>query len=99
MPRNLLLISSSVVYGSGYLDHAADEIQSLLGAAGARRVLFVPYALFDRDAYALRARDRFRALGFALDSIHDAPDPKGAVRRAEALFIGGGNTFRLLAQL
>jgi len=97
--RHLLLISSSVVYGGGYLDHAADEIQSLLGAAGVRTVLFVPYALFDRNAYALRARDRFRALGFALDSIHDVPNPKAAVLGAEALFIGGGNTFRLLAML
>jgi len=99
MARRLLLISSSVVYGSGYLDHAAEEIRSLLGTAGARTVLFVPYALFDRDAYAVRARDRFEALGFALESIHDASDAEAAVRRAEALFIGGGNTFRLLAHL
>jgi dipeptidase E len=99
MTRNLLLISSSVVHGSGYLDHAAGEIQSLLASASARRVLFVPYALFDRKAYALRARDRFRALGFDLDSIDDASDPEAAVRRAKAIFIGGGNTFRLLAHL
>jgi dipeptidase E len=99
MARHLLLISSSVVYGSGYLDHAAGEIQSLLASAGARRVLFVPYALFDHKAYALRARDRFRALGFDLDSIHETPDPTAAVQRAEAIFIGGGNTFRLLALL
>jgi len=99
MARRLLLISSSVVYGSGYLDQAAGEIQALLASAGARRVLFVPYALFDRKAYALRARDRFRALGFDLDSIDAAADPEAAVRRAEAMFIGGGNTFRLLALL
>jgi dipeptidase E len=97
--RNLLLISSSVVYGGGYLDHSAEEILSLLGAAGVRTVLFVPYALFDRKGYALRARDRFRALGFRLDSVDDAPDPAAAVLRAEALFVGGGNTFRLLAAL
>jgi dipeptidase E len=35
-------------------------------------------------------------MGFALDSIHAANDPKQAIQRAEAMFIGGGNTFRLL---
>ena len=95
----VLLISSSVVYGSGYLDHAAEEIRSLLAAAGVRTVLFVPYALHDRQAYTLRARDRFRVLGFTLESIADAPDPASAIERAEALFVGGGNTFRLLACL
>jgi dipeptidase E len=64
-----------------------------------RTILFVPYALYDRPAYALRARDRFRTLGFAVESIANAPDPRSAIERAEALFVGGGNTFRLLACL
>jgi dipeptidase E len=64
------------------------------------RVLFVPYALFDRDAYAAKARARFEAMGYGLDSVHDFPGgPVRAVERAEALFIGGGNTFRLLDAL
>jgi dipeptidase E len=65
-----------------------------------KRVLFVPYALFDRDAYAAKARGRFEAMGYGLDSVHDlAGGPARAVDRAEALFIGGGNTFRLLDAL
>jgi len=92
----LLLISNSTVYGSGYLDHCAGAIAAFLRPSVAR-VLFVPYALFDRDAYAEKARARFAKMGFALDSIHDAPGgPVRAVEEAEALFIGGGNTFRLL---
>jgi dipeptidase E len=95
----LLLISSSLVHGSGYLDHAADEILAILTAAGTRRVLFVPYALHDRRAYVLTARARFEALGFGLESIDEGRDPVDAVLRAQALFVGGGNTFRLLALL
>jgi dipeptidase E len=95
----LLLISNSTLHGSGYLDHCADAIVSFLGPS-VRRVLFVPYALFDRDQYAAKARTRFEAMGYGLDSVHDfAGGPVQAVNGAEALFIGGGNTFRLLDAL
>jgi dipeptidase E len=95
----LLLVSNSTVHGSGYLDHCAGAISSFLGPS-VKRVLFVPYALFDRDAYAAKARARFEAMGYGLDSAHDVPGgPARAVELAEALFIGGGNTFRLLDAL
>jgi dipeptidase E len=99
----LLLLSSSAVYGSGYLDHCAGAIATILAASVSQavsRVLFVPYAVADREAYAAHARARFEAMGFALDSIHNARDgPAIAVEKAEALFIGGGNSFRLLDAL
>jgi dipeptidase E len=92
--KRLLLISNSTLYGSGYLDHAEQELRDALGSS--KRVLFVPFALHDRDAYAAQARKRFEAMGYALDSVHEATDAKKAVDEAEAIFIGGGNTFRLL---
>src|ERR1051325_1289194 len=97
MNNRVLLISNSTLYGSGYLDHAAAEISNFLGSA--KSVLFVPYALYDRDAYALQAQKRFEKMGFDLNSIHTASDPTRAVNDAEAVFIGGGNTFRLLKAL
>jgi dipeptidase E len=93
------LISSSRAHGSGYLDHCAGEIRRLLAAAGARRVLFVPWALADHEAYTAKAAARFAAMEIALDGIHRSQDPGAAVRGAESLFVGGGNTFRLLAAL
>ncbi len=93
----LLLISNSTLYGSGYLDHASAEIVDFLGAV--RRVLFVPFALANRDTYAAQARARFATMGYALDSLHEATDKIQAVAAAEAIFIGGGNTFRLLKTL
>jgi dipeptidase E len=93
----LLLISNSTLYGSGYLDHAANEITDFLGDV--KRVLFVPFALHDRDTYAAAARERFTRLGYELSSIHTATDPARAVNQADAIFIGGGNTFRLLKAL
>jgi dipeptidase E len=95
--KRLLLISNSTLYGCGYLDHAADEILDFLGAV--KRVLFIPFALANRDAYAAQARARFATMGFALASLHEATDKRNAISHAEALFIGGGNTFRLLQAL
>lgn len=95
--NRVLLISNSTLYGSGYLDHAAAEIGDFLGSA--RKVLFVPYALYDRDAYAALAQKRFEKMGFDLTSIHTAPDAAQVINDTDAVFIGGGNTFRLLKAL
>jgi dipeptidase E len=95
----LLLISSSTRYGSGYLDHCSDAIVTFLGPSP-HRVTFVPYAVHDRTGHAARARARFASMGLALDSVHDHPaGPREAVEAADALFIGGGNTFRLVDAL
>jgi dipeptidase E len=93
----LLLISNSTLYGSGYLDHAESEIRDFLGAV--KRVLFIPFALHDRDSYSAHARARFEKMGYELDSIHTAREPARAAAESEAMFIGGGNTFRLLKAL
>ena len=95
--QRVLLISNSTLHGSGYLDHAEGEIRSFLG--GVRSVLFIPYALYDRDAYAATAHERFSRMGYTLESIHNASDPQHAVNNAESIFVGGGNTFRLLKAL
>lgn len=95
--RRLLLISTSTVYGTGYLDHAESEIRDHL--KGIARILFVPYALADRAGYAAKARERFQRMGIGLESLHEVSNPREAVEHAEAIFIGGGNTFRLLKAL
>ena len=95
--QRLLLISNSTQHGRGYLEHAEEELRDFLG--GVKRVLFVPYALLDRDGYAEIARAKFAQMGFELESIHCAPDARKAVENAAAIFIGGGNTFRLLKTL
>jgi dipeptidase E len=95
--KRLLLISNSTLHGSGYLDHAEAEIRDILGSS--KRVLFIPFALHDRDDYAAQARKRFEAMGYELDSVHQVADAKSALNQADAIFIGGGNTFRLLHSL
>ena len=88
-----LLISNSTMHGGSYLGHCGAEIRDFLGPR--RRVMFVPYALADHDGYTQKAAAAFAALGHELFSVHTYDDPLAAVRDAEAVFIGGGNTFRL----
>jgi dipeptidase E len=85
------------MHGRGYLDHVADELRDFLG--NLRDILFVPFALHDRENYAAKVSAALAGFGFRVHSLHAAADPKHAVRDADAIFIGGGNTFRLLRAL
>lgn len=97
MAARLLLISNSYMYNRGYLDHCFEEILDFLGATG--RLLFIPYALRDWAEYTQMTRGRLRQIGYTVDSIHEASDPHEAVLQAQAILVGGGNTFRLLKTL
>ncbi|MCZ6649981.1 MAG: dipeptidase PepE [Acidobacteria bacterium] len=95
--RRLLLISSSMVHGYGYLDHCMSELKDFLGDA--RKILFVPFALRDQNGYAATVRQRLESETIAVDSLHQAANPARAVADAASIFVGGGNTFRLLDTL
>src|SRR5262245_23096758 len=95
--RRCLLISNSTMHGRGYLEHVAADLRTFL--AGIRSVLFVPWALRDHDGYASKAAATFAPLGVRLESIHRQPHPLVAIGSAEAVFVGGGNTFRLLDRM
>ena len=92
----VLLISNSTQHGGAYLEHCAVEVQDFFAAASCRQILFVPYALKDHDAYAATAAAAFERMGFELSSMHTADLPRAAVEETDGIFIGGGNTFRLL---
>jgi dipeptidase E len=95
--RRCLLISNSTMHGGGYLEHCAGEIRDFLGAR--KRVLFVPYALHNHAEYAAKAAAVFGKLGHELVSAHTLAEPAAGPVDAEAVFVGGGNTFRLLDAL
>lgn len=92
----LFLISNSTMHGGGYLAHCAAELGTFLGRGC--KVAFVPYALADHDGYERKAQAAFAALGCELVSVHRG-NPLAAIGAADAVFVGGGNTFRLLDRL
>ncbi|MFE3741105.1 dipeptidase PepE [Streptomyces sp. NPDC059134] len=93
----LLLLSNSTAPGRGYLDHAREEIGAVLD--GARHLVFVPYALADRDGYTAQVAEALAPLGVEVTGAHTAPDPAALIGGARAVFVGGGNSFRLLKAL
>lgn len=98
--KNILLVSTSTTHGTGYLEHCQNEIKELLGER--KSILFIPYARpggISHTDYTAKAREAFAAMGVEVTGVHEAQDAVAAVRQAEAVFIGGGNTFLLLRHL
>lgn len=48
------------------------------------------------DLYEEKVRNTFKAFGLEIYSIHKETDPIQAVKEAEAIAVGGGNTFYLV---
>lgn len=74
--KRLLLISNSYAYGSGFLEHAKEEIKDFIKSIDS--ILFIPYALADRDEYTKLAKVYFEKIHKKLESIHNSNNPKRA---------------------
>jgi dipeptidase E len=94
---DLLLLSNSTAPGMGFLEHAAEAIRAVLGDRGS--LLFVPFAASDPDTYTSVMRHALAQVDIEVTSLHQASDLTAAVAHAEAVFVGGGNSFRLLRAL
>ncbi len=104
----LLLISNSTMAGEAYLDWPKKYIKDFLNAYNVKKVTFVPYAgvglseeslLKSYDVYTERVSNVFNKLGFEIESVHNAEDPVAMVSSAEAVAVGGGNTFHLVSEM
>jgi dipeptidase E len=93
----LLLISNSTNPGEKYLDYPKLNIKEFLGNQPVV-ALFIPYAAvtFSYDDYEKKVAERFRELGHDIISIHRFSDPVKAVKEANTIVVGGGNTWKLL---
>ncbi|MBN1199745.1 MAG: dipeptidase PepE [Bacteroidales bacterium] len=108
MKRNLLLISNSTNAGEDYLFWPRQHLKSFYGSYGVKNILFIPYAGVNLsaesvsdsfDLYEKRVAGVFSELGFGINSIHREGDPVEAVMKAEAIAVGGGNTFHLVMMM
>ena len=90
----LLLSNGKATEFPGLLGWARDRVQTLLARKQVKRILLIPYAVIRSD-WDARARDLTESLGVEAISIHQFDDPVDAINQADAIFISGGNTWRL----
>lgn len=95
----LLMISNSTNAGEEYLKYPIQEIGRFL--EGVKEVAFVPYAAvtFSYAQYEAKVQARFDEIGVRVHSVHRAKDPARMIRQAEAICVGGGNTFALAKKM
>ena len=96
----LLLISNSTMQGEPYLDYPKNEIKKFLGEKPVKAV-FIPYAAvtFSYDTYCEKVEERFAEIGHHIVGIQTFKNPAKAIWEAEAIVVGGGNTWQLVRML
>lgn len=98
--KQILIASTSTVHGSGYLEYLLDSLK--VHFRNANTILFIPYARpggISHQDYTEIVRISFSKINKAVKGIHEFDNPKDAIKSAEAIFTGGGNTFVLVNQL
>jgi dipeptidase E len=105
MKQRLLLISNSTMVGEPYLEWTKSYINGFMAGTGIKKVLFFPYAGIGLetislqrsfDVYEERVNNVFSTIGLQAYSVHRQPDALAAILSAEAVAVGGGNTFHLV---
>jgi dipeptidase E len=101
MPKKLLLISNSTNSGEEYLGWPRQLIADFFSGTEVSRILFIPYAgvTVSYNDYTNKVKDVFEKLGLEIYSIENEPNRVEAIQKAEAIAVGGGNTFHLVCML
>ena len=98
--KNIIIASTSTVHGSGYLDYILSDLKTFF--KDVKDILFIPYARpggISHDDYTKKAADAFSKIDKRVKGIHTFENPVEAIKNADAIFTGGGNTFVLVNQL
>jgi dipeptidase E len=98
--KNMIIASTSTIYGSGYLEYLFEELE--LHFKNTTEILFIPYARpsgITHDEYTAIANKAFQKINKSVKGIHEFSNPIEAINNAKGIFIGGGNTFVLVSQL
>ncbi|RZJ71408.1 dipeptidase PepE [Flavobacterium sp.] len=98
--KRLIIASTSTLHGGNYLDYLMPELEKFFD--GKKSLLFIPYARpggISHDDYTAKVRETFAKIGMEVSGLHEYENPVEAVKNAEAIFTGGGNTFLLVTQL
>lgn len=95
----LLVVSTSTVHGSGFLDYIKEDFVKFIASD---ELLFIPFARpsgISFDAYTAKVQDALDDQNIKVTGLHEFQNKKKAIQEAKAIFVGGGNTFLLLKTL
>jgi len=98
--KNLIVASTSTIYGGKFLEYLKPELEKHFKSI--KTLLFIPYAEpggISYESYTHVVADALKDFEFSVRGIHEFDDPREAIKEAEAIFVGGGNTFVLLDEL
>ena len=98
--KKLIIASTSTVHGGKYLDYLLPTLAQHFKACD--EILFIPYARpggISHDDYTAKVREVFSAIDKSVKGLHEFQNPVEAIRKAQGIFTGGGNTFLLVKQL
>ena len=96
----MIIASTSTVHGSSYLAYLTPTLKKHF--KGVKELLFIPYARpggISYDEYTTIAKNAFSKMNIDVKGIHEFENPIDAIKKSEAIFTGGGNTFELVNQL
>lgn len=97
---NIILASTSTLFGGNYLEYLKPEIQNLFSETN--EIIFVPFARpggISHEEYTKKAREFFTQINIKVKGLHEFEDKIEAVNNAKGIFTGGGNTFLLVKTL
>lgn len=96
----LLLLSNSTNPGESYLGYPKQSVKSFLGDKPLN-IVFVPYAAvtFSYDEYVAKVNGSLNEVGLSVKGIHTFDNPQEALQNADAVMVGGGNTWKLTRTL
>ncbi|NUY81692.1 dipeptidase PepE [Flavobacterium sp. MAH-1] len=98
--KKLIIASTSTLHGGNYLEYILPELTHFF--EGKKSLLFIPYARpggISHDEYTAKVREAFSQIGMSVSGLHEYGNLIEAIKSAEAIFTGGGNTFLLVSQL
>jgi len=94
---NLLLLSNSTNFGEAYLAYSKKTIASFLDKIR-ENIFFIPFAgvTFSWDDYTNKVNESLEEVDIQIQGIHHSRNPIESIEQAEAIMVGGGNSFQLL---
>ena len=98
--RQMIIASTSKLHGQKSLQYLEKPLKNLLGKR--KTLLFIPFARpggISHQAYTEHISAVFPLEDLKVRGLHEFEDSSEAIAQAEAIFVGGGNTFVLLQAL